>query len=64
MVNTDERSREERKKCESSNTGISLKRLAVSGNRQLLKSENRKENYASLIVSPERQSMKHDYWDW
>ena len=58
MVNTDEMSREERKECGLNNTGITLKRLAVSGNRLLLKSENREKNYAHLVVRPERVSIE------
>lgn len=54
MVDTDEMSREERKECGLSNTGITLKRLVVSGSKLLLKSENREKNYAPLVVRPER----------
>ena len=54
MVNTDEMSREEHKECGLSNTGITLKRLSISGNKVLLKSENRERNYAPLVVRPDR----------
>ena len=61
MVDTDEMSREERKECGLNNTGITIKRLAISGNRLQLKSENREKNYAPIIVKPERVRIEGRY---
>ena len=61
MVDTDEMSREERKECGLNNTGITLMRLAISGNRLQLKSENREKNYAPIIVKPERVRIEGRY---
>ncbi len=60
-VDTDEMSREERKECGLNTSGITLKRLAVSGNKLLLKSENREKNYAPLVVRPERVRIEGRY---
>ncbi len=54
MVDVDEMSRDERAECGLSSTGITLKRLAASGSRLLLKSENKAKGYAPLVVKPER----------
>ena len=61
MVDTDEMSREERKECGLSNTGITLKRLAVLGNKLMLKSENKEKGYAPIIVRPERVRIEGKY---
>ena len=53
-VDTDEMSREERKECGLNTSGITLKRLSISGSRLILKSENKEKNYAPLVVKPER----------
>ena len=54
MVDADEMSREERRECGLTNTGITLKRLTILGSKLWLKSENREKNYAPLVVRPER----------
>ncbi len=54
MIDTDEMSREERKECGLNNTGITLKRLAISGNKLMLKSENKLKDYAPLVLKSER----------
>ena len=54
MVDTDEMSREERKECGLNSSGITLKRLVISGAKIQLKSENRAKNYAPIVVKPER----------
>jgi repressor LexA len=61
LVDTDEMSREERKECGLSSSGITIKRLTVSGNKLLLKSENRDKNYAPIIVRPERVRIEGRY---
>lgn len=61
MVDTDEMSRDERKECGLTNNGITLKRLAISGNKLLLKSENREKGYSTLIVRPERVRIEGRY---
>lgn len=54
MVDVDEMSREERAECGLTNTGITLKRLAISGKKLVLKSENKTKGYAPLVVQPNR----------
>ncbi len=54
MVDVEEMSRAERAECGLNSTGITLKRLSVSGSKLLLKSENKAKGYMPLVVRPER----------
>lgn len=61
MVNVDEMSQKERNACGILSSGLALRQVVVSGKRILLKSANRKKNYAPIEFNPERVKIKGKY---